>query len=352
MSIGVILVAYNTGDVLLDALEALLAAAERPEAPDLRVLVVDNASPDGTEARLAAWAAGRPDAPPRDMPVPPPEGRGAVRLDVRDLGRDGRHAALGTLREGTVGLLLAGANRGFAAGVNLGLETFRAMREVDWYWILNSDAMTEPGTPAALDRAARAAGGRFAAMGGRVLLTDPPGMIQADAGGRIDRWLGRLRPHGLETMAGDGDGDAAAPLDYVSGAHMLVAPAFVDRAGLMPDEYFLFYEEVDWCLRRGDLPLRFVPGAAVHHRNGSSIGSQKARGASDTGPSPTAAYWMFRNRLRFVGRWHPAGLPSTALYSLLKVGQFLARGQRGAARAALAGTLGAPGRPRPPRPRA
>ena len=354
MSIGVILVAYNTGDVLIDTLEALIAAAEREGGPDLRVLVVDNASPDGTRARLEAWAAGRPDAPPRDMPVPAPGGRGAVRLDVRDLAREGRHPSLGTLRDGTVGLLMAGANGGFAAGVNLGLETFRAMAEVDWYWILNSDAMTEPQTPAVLDRAARAAGGRFAAMGGRVLLTDPPGMIQADAGGRIDRWLGRLKPFGLETFAADRPDPEAGPeagtLDYVSGAHMLVSPAFLEAAGLMPEGYFLFFEEVDWCLRRGELPLLWVPGAAVHHHNGASIGSEKARGAQNAGPSPLAAYWMFRNRLRFIARWYPAGVPTTLAYSAMKVAQYLKRGERGSAGGAVRGILNAVGRPRPPRP--
>lgn len=346
MSIGVILVAYNTGDVLLDCLEALIAAGERPDAPNLRVLVVDNASPDGTEARLAAWADARPDAPPPDMPVPAPEGRGRVRLDVRDLARDGRHAALGTLRDGTVGLLQAGANGGFAAGVNLGLETFRAMPEVDWFWILNSDAMTEPQTPAVLDRAARDADGRFAAMGGRVLLTDPPGMIQVDGGGGIDRWLGRLKPFGLETMDAGRPGPEDGALEYISGAHMLVGRALMEAAGPMPEEYFLFYEEIDWCLRRGDLPLRWIADAPVHHRNGSSIGSQKV----NAGPSPTAAYWMYRNRLRFMGRWHPSGLPSTVGYSLLKIAQFVRRGHLASARGALAGTLGAAGRARPPRP--
>ena len=349
MSIGVILVAYNTGDVLLECLEALIAAAERPGAPDLRVLVVDNASPDGTGARLAAWAAARPDAPPPDMPVPAPEGRGAIALDMRDLAREGRHPSLGTLAGGTVGLLHAGTNGGFAGGVNLGLETFRAMPEVDWFWILNSDAMTEPQTPAALDAAARAAGGRFAAMGGRVLLTDPPGMIQAD-GGRVDRWLGRLLPFGLETMAEGRPGPEDADLDYIMGAHMLVSRALIEAAGPMPEEYFLYYEEIDWCLRRGDLPLHWIADAAVHHRNGSSIGSQKARaaGGASSGPSPLASYWMFRNRLRFIARWHPAGLPTTLGYSLLKIAQFVRRGHRTSARGALAGVLGAAGAPRPP----
>ena len=56
MTLGVILVSYNTGAVFFDCIESLLSAARASGAPDLRVLVVDNDSPDGTVARLKCWA--------------------------------------------------------------------------------------------------------------------------------------------------------------------------------------------------------------------------------------------------------------------------------------------------------
>ncbi|MGR3540516.1 MAG: glycosyltransferase family 2 protein [Hasllibacter sp.] len=346
MSIGVILVAYRTGDVLSEALEALVAAAEHPGGPDLRVLVIDNASPDGTIGRLRSWGEGRPLARPPVMPVPAPRGRAPIRIDFRDLAADGPHPRLGTISEGVVGALQAGSNGGFAAAVNLGLGTFSAMPEVEAFWILNSDAMTEPQTPARLIAEARARNGRYAAIGGRVVLTDPPGVIQSD-GGRVDLWLGRLRPHGLGAADPDLPGPAGGTLEYVHGAHMLVGRAMLERAGPMPDEYFLYYEEVDWAMRRGDLPLIWVPGAAVHHRNGSSIGSERL----NAGPSRLSAYWMYRNRVRFVARWNPAGVPTTLAYCAFKVARYARRRQWPAVRGATAGILGAAGparRPRPP----
>ena len=336
-SIGVVVVAFNAGEALLDCVESLLAAAGADGAPDLRVLVVDNASPDGTLARLEGWATGAaPWDASRALPFAP-RPRGPVRIDARDLAADGRHESLGTAAEGVVGFLQTGTNGGFAAGVNRGLETFRAMPEVDWFWILNPDAVTEGGTPAALARAARAAEaeGGFAVIGGRTFYADPPLMIQTD-GGRVDLRTGRLLPFNLGAVGRGVPGPGPGALEYVPGCHMLASRAFLDRAGLMPEDYFLYYEEVDWCLRRGELPLLWTSDAPIHHLSGASIGSATLAG----GPSALSAYWMTRSRLRFVRRWKPAALPRAAAYSAFKALQMARRGNRAGAKAALRALAG------------
>ena len=96
-----------------------------------------------------------------------------------------------------------------------------------------------------------------------------------------------------------------ASLDYISGASLLVSRAFIERAGLMDEGWFLYYEEIDWQLRRGDLPLLVEPEARVVHRAGASIGS----GGLDERASPLSVYFMTRNLLPFVARWSPARLP-------------------------------------------
>ena len=332
MTIGVILVAYDTGEVLLDCLESLLAAARAPDGPDMRVLVVDNASPDGTLARLEGWASGAvPWDREGDLPFSP-RPRGPVTLDKRDLKADGAHPVLAPAADGVVGFLQAGKNDGFAAGVNRGLETFAAMPEVEYFWILNSDAMTEAETPARLVAAARAAG-RFGIIGGRTYFQDPPLMIQTD-GGWADMWLGRMRSANVGRTGRDVPGPEG--LDYIPGCHMLVSRTFLETAGPMPEDYFLYYEEVDWCLRRGDLPLIWVADAPIHHVAGGSIGS----GTFQRGPSALSAYWMARNRLRFVRRWNPMGLPTSWAYGAAKAIQLSLRGHGPAARAAWRGLTG------------
>lgn len=336
-SIGVVIVAYRAGEALLDCMESLLAAAGTPGAPALRVLVVDNASPDGTLSRLKDWASGAvPWDGSRNLPFAP-RPRGPVQIDARDLATDGRHRSLATAAEGVVGFLQTGINGGFAAGVNQGLETFRTMREVNWFWILNPDAVTEGATPAALARAAREAEskGGFAVIGGRTFYTNPPLMIQTD-GGRVDLATGRLLPFNLGLTGRDVPGPGPGALEYVPGCHMLTSRAFLHRAGLMPEDYFLYFEEVDWCLRRGDLPLLWTADAPIHHLGGASIGSATLEG----GPSALSAYWMTRSRLRFVRRWRPRALPKAFAYSAFKALQMARQGNRDGARATLRALAG------------
>lgn len=320
MTVGVILVSYNTGPALLESLQALLGAARAPGAPVLRVLVVDNASPDATEASLNDWA-----------------GTHAIGVDRRDFRTDGCHGALAPIGQGAIGFLQAGDNRGFAAGVNLGLRTFAAIPDVHYFWILNSDAITAPQTPAALLRAAHAmeASGGFGILGGRVCYADPPGVVQSD-GGRIDWPFGRIRPINLGLPDSVAKGPIGRQLDYISGAHMFVSRPFLEEVGPMPEDYFLYYEEVDWCLRGKDHPLRWVEDAPVTHFAGASIGSQRP----GRGPSAASAYWMARNRIRFVRKWRPMALPTTYAFAVGKIFQLALRGQISAAVGAAKGTFG------------
>ena len=135
-------------------------AGRRPRArrAEMRVLLVDNASSRDVLGMLRGWADGTtPWKPAADIPFEPRSPRGPVAIEVRDLKAEGRRPTLGTLAEDVVGFLQAGGNDGFAAGVNRGLETFRDMPEMEYFWILDSDAMTEPDTPATLVAAAKAA---------------------------------------------------------------------------------------------------------------------------------------------------------------------------------------------------
>ena len=100
--LGVVIVTYNSTDVVLDCLETLLAATIA-DGTALHVAVVDNASSDGTAAAVQAWASGKaPYTPPTDLPfahhpVPKPLSRRCPDADrgggQRRLRRGGQHRA-------------------------------------------------------------------------------------------------------------------------------------------------------------------------------------------------------------------------------------------------------------------
>jgi GT2 family glycosyltransferase len=315
--LGVVLVAYNSADVILDCLETLFAAAS-DDGTALRVVVVDNASPDDGVAVIRNWASGsQPYGPPVDLPFP-------------------HRPVPKPIAARTLEVLSAGINGGFAAGVNVGLRALFADPAIDRVWILNPDSVVPPGTPAAF---ARDNGGPFSLMGGRVLYYDRPDVIQSD-GGTLNRWTGVTGNFNLFKKAEGTGMPVAEDLAFICGASMVASRGFWDMAGPIPEDYFLYYEEVDWALRRGSLPLSVVSDAIIYHRAGSSIGSATlARTAS-----AFSIYFKSRSRMKFIRRWFPFALGSATLYSLAKIAQLAGKGEGQAARAMWDGVRGA--RPR------
>ena len=329
-ALGVVLVSYNSGDVILDCLETLLA--ER--GVRLAIVVVDNGSPDDTLERLRGWADGsEPWSPLSNLPFvlsPAPKPVPLCKPGTPVLATEGH----------TVSLLETGRNGGFAAGVNAGLRHLATEAAVDRFWILNPDSLVEPGTARVFATAQPE--GNFSLLGGRLLYLEDVahtegGRIQMD-GGVIDYRTGVT--HNINQFASHSQTPTpkSESMDFITGASMVASRRFYEEAGPMPEDYFLYYEEVDWALRRGDLPLVICEDAVVWHRAGTSIGSA----APGRSASPFSHYFKHRNRIRFVRRHFPWSLPMAFAYSLAKSVQLFGQGDRAGARAVLGGSFGLP----------
>jgi GT2 family glycosyltransferase len=81
---------------------------------------------------------------------------------------------------------------------------------------------------------------------------------------------------------------------YAHGAAMMVKREAIDKAGLMAENYFLYYEELDWCerIRRAGYKIRVNMQAVIYHRESLSVGMQ----------SSLKEYYMNRNRILFIRR--------------------------------------------------
>ena len=176
---------------------------------------------------------------------------------------------------------------------------------------------------------------RFGLAGGRCRFYQRPDIVQTD-GGKVSRSTGVCRGIHAGCPAAETPLPADDELDFISGAHLLVSRDYLDTVGLMREDYFLYYEEVDWAFRRGTFALRVVPGADIFHRGGASIGS----GTFVRAPSSFANYFNHRNRMWFVRR-HLTGRSSRALiWSFAKALQVLARDGWPEASALMKGVLG------------
>jgi GT2 family glycosyltransferase len=99
--------------------------------------------------------------------------------------------------------------------------------------------------------------------------------------------------------------DVERDLAYVMGASMLVSQRYVIEVGLMQDDYFLYYEEIDWALRgTRRFKLGYAPSSYVFHKSGAS--SSKPMNAFST-------RFYYRNRIRFARRFFPERLPAVRL---------------------------------------
>lgn len=161
-------------------------------------------------------------------------------------------------------IVRSGGNVGFATGVNLGLRV--ALRDAAPYlFLLNNDALVERETLERLIAAAE----RHPDVG--VL---SPVIPYADWPERVWsagwRWRHHLRwPREVRLSAGDLRRDVVA-VDIAAACAMLIPRATLDRVGLLDGRYFMYYEDVDFCLRAraAGLSVAIVPGARAYHRVG------------------------------------------------------------------------------------
>lgn len=91
-----------------------------------------------------------------------------------------------------------------------------------------------------------------------------------------------------------GQYDTPHPTPYAHGAAMMIKREAIEKAGIMPECYFLYYEELDWStmIRRAGYDIWYEPAAVIYHKESQSTGQN----------SPLRTYYITRNRLLFVKR--------------------------------------------------
>lgn len=298
-SIAIIIVTYNTGALIKQCLDSIDNGSLQPTV----VILVDNASHDETPLMIENWIQARTKA--NEDP-------------------DYSNAKFRLIR--------LSENTGFAGGVNSGLAVAMADANITHFWLLNPDTELGPETIAELMEGLKQTTAHL--IGSRIEYIEPAEIIQSD-GGVIDKKLGICR-----NIHGGLPNSTPRPnctLDFVSGANMIVTRRFVEEVGEMCDEYFLYYEEVDWALRGKDLGLglEILEKAVVYHVGGSTIGTKTAARKR----SPLSSYFLMRGRILFMRKFFPNYVALSAVYSLAQCAAMFFRESPESSMAALKGVL-------------
>ena len=92
----------------------------------------------------------------------------------------------------------------------------------------------------------------------------------------------------------NGQFDTAHPTPYAHGAAMMVKRDVIGEVGMLPECYFLYYEELDWSMmiRRAGYDIWYEPACTIFHKESQATGQN----------SPLRTYYLTRNRLLFVMR--------------------------------------------------
>jgi GT2 family glycosyltransferase len=222
-------------------------------------------------------------------------------------------------------------NLGYAAAVNAGIEIV-ASEGGDYALLLNND--TEIASDA-VERLVEVARGepRAAFVGPMIYYHDRPDVIWS-AGGIVGYWSGDIRHVGIRERD-RGQFDGVREVDYLTGCALLAAVRPLEDIGLMDTRYFMYNEDTDWCVRareRGYLVL-LAPGAKVWHKVSMSSGG---------GLTSYKVYHRFLSTFRFFVRharpYHWLGIvPATLARAVVFVGGELLRGRPGNALAVFRG---------------
>jgi len=253
MRVAIIILNYNGKEVLPECLESV-----RQIKGDCHTIVVDNASTDNSPA----WVE---------------------------------------TKFSEVTLIRNQANLGFATGNNVGIR-LALEKDFEAVMLLNNDTKVHPSlvkqllaanTPLASPKIYFYPGFEF--HYDRYKDTDR-GKVLWYAGGAID-WNNAWGVHRGVDEVDQGQYDHAEKLEFATGCCLLIRREVFDKIGLFDPRYFLYYEDLDFCVRarRVGLTISYVPRAILWHKNAQS---------SESGGS-LHQYYFTRNRLLFGLRYAP-----------------------------------------------
>ncbi len=186
-------------------------------------------------------------------------------------------------------------NLGFSGGNNVGIK-YALENNADYVLLLNDDTVVEQDFLTELIKATESAP-EIGLAGSKIYYHEDRNKIWS-AGGKIN-WFynkGTLRGWGKNDQ-GQYDNPAIQETPHLTGCCLLVKRETIKKIGLLSEDYFLYYEDTDWCFRarKAGYKCIFVPKSKIWHKISRSAVAE----------SSTYIYYHVRNGLIFSSKFAP-----------------------------------------------
>ena len=190
------------------------------------------------------------------------------------------------------------SNLGFAGGNNVGIRLALAQDDAKYIWLLNND--TEVRHDSLSEIISRFnMNPEIGVCGSKLVYYHQRDKIQG-LGGEINPFTCATRhvPWLAPASQEFNDEEMEPKISYVLGASMLFSRTAFEKVGLLCEDYFLYYEEVDICnrLKASGFKIGIASKSIVYHKEGAS---------TDSGKSDIADYCSVRNRILIAKKFYP-----------------------------------------------
>ena len=285
--VAIIILNWNGSEDTIECLESIY----RVNYSNYNVIVVDNNSSDDSVEKIKRYCEGKIEVKSNffkynksNKPIKIFE---YSKNEFETAPKDKKEIS-NTLPNKKIILIKNNINYGFAGGNNIGIKYALDILQSNYILLLNNDTVVDPDFLTELIKAAEN-DEKIGFVGAKTYFYDRKEVIQAAGGGNIDL----KQVIAIETALNqidDGKYDQNCELDYITGSCILCKREVLDKIGMLNANYFMYWEDVDWCFRgkkSGYKSVYAFKSKIWHKVSGSSTNYLKT-------------YYCTRNRIYFM----------------------------------------------------
>ncbi|PJG83508.1 glycosyltransferase family 2 protein [Caviibacterium pharyngocola] len=291
--IYIVILNYNTWKDTIECLESVL----KSEYENYQIIVVDNKSPNNSMKFLLEWATGNVLAECQNKLLYNLSNPHISKpIEYKFYAEDDLYndSALDLTKKVT--FIQSNKNDGFASGNNLAIKFIQKESDFDYIWLLNNDTVIKFDSLSNLVSYADCH--NIGICGSSLMYYHAPEKVQA-YGGTVNKFFG-TSSHILDRNLIEQE------LDYIVGASFLISKDVINSIGLLPEDYFLYYEETDYCFnaKKHDFKLGIALNSTVYHKEGGTTGASQ----NPNEKSEFSDILTFRNRVKFHKKYLGGGV--------------------------------------------